>query len=141
MDLPETRCSEMGQPAVDDAGFVYLAVKESDVSDRPSSLIAHLVTLNGPVQAVVWNIQSADWTFDPSTAAAFLYDFDFFEKRFKVDRARAEQIARDNLQTELPSEGDLRAICTAGLAAWMEKEDLSAEFEDVDDAWDVDKDA
>ncbi|MFG1607072.1 hypothetical protein [Actinoplanes sp. NPDC049265] len=126
---------------VDDAGFVYLAVKESDVSDRPSSLIAHLITLNGPVQAVVWNVQSKTWTFDPSTAAAFLYDFDFFDKRFKVDRTQAEHVARSDLQTELPSEDALRAICSAGLAAWMEKEDLSAEFEDDDDAWDVDSDS
>ena len=124
---------------VDDAGFGYLAVRESDTSDRPSSIIAHLVALKGPLQAVIWDVRKSAWTFDPTTAAAFVFDDAFFDKRFHVERDEAERIARQILHSELPTEDELRRLCAAGLAAWMEEEDLSAEFEDDD--WDLDDDA
>lgn len=85
------------------------------------------------MQAVMWNALEKAWRFDPDAATAFLFDENLADQRERVDRAQAEQVARDNLHNELPSEDELRQICAAGLAAWMEEEDLSAEFEDDDE--------
>ena len=126
---------------VNDLNFGYLAVKENSNSDRPSSIIAHLVDIDRPLQAVVWNVKVQAWEFNPRTAAAFLYDEKYFDERFRVDRAEADRIAQDVLHTPLPSEEELRQICAAGLAARTEQEDLSADFDDDEDDWDAEDDS
>lgn len=61
-------------------------------------------------RAVIWDHTTATWTCSPETAAWFLLDEERKDRTTEVDRARAEQIARE-LGTSLPSEAELRRIC------------------------------
>ncbi|MEV6635274.1 hypothetical protein AB0M54_31450 [Actinoplanes sp. NPDC051470] len=114
-----------------DLGFRYLALKVNGAAAPPSSLVAYL-NAEGPMQAVMWNVPNKSWEFDPGVATAFLFEEDRISQRERVDRVEAEQIAREHLDTKLPTEDQLRQICAAGLALWTQKEDLSGSFEDDD---------
>ena len=94
--------------------FDYRAVLKSDMSGEITSLIAHQVSSNSPLRAVIWSVPRKAWISAPAPAARFLYDEQYFDRTRKVDRPTAEQIARDLLHTELPSEQTLRAMIDEG---------------------------
>jgi hypothetical protein len=93
----------------------YYALFKETTSEPPGGLIV-VERSTGPFRAVMWSHRSTAWTFNPGTAARLLFD-DRIEDRFqRVDRARAEEIAR-TLGTELPSEEELHRICEEGARA------------------------
>ena len=99
-----------------DLGFGYYALLSRDGSGRVVNIAAHLQVSEGPLQAIIWNVQLRAWTYDPEVAGQFLLDDQYFDRRTVIDRSAAEQIAREILHTELPSDAELREICAAGLA-------------------------
>ena len=100
-----------------DLGFGYLAVMAFDMSGRVTSMVAHLRVSEGPLQAVIWNVQQKAWQYNPKNAARFLYDDRYFDRGRRLERPEAEQVARDILHTDLPSDEELRRICAEGLTA------------------------
>ena len=95
--------------------FDYRAVLKSDMSGQVTSLIAHQVTAQGPLRAVIWSVPRKAWIFASAPAARFLYDERYFDRTKPVDRPTAEQIAREALQTELPTEETLRTMTDEGI--------------------------
>jgi len=95
--------------------FDYRAVLKSDMAGRITSLIAHQVTSEGPLRAVIWSVPRKAWIFASAPAARFLYDGRYFDRTRKVDRPAAEQIARESLKTELPTEQTLRTMTAEGI--------------------------
>ena len=96
--------------------FHYQAVFRNTQEDPPAGLIV-VERSTGPLRAVIWSHRSKTWAFNPKAAAPFLYDDRNFDRWTEVDRTRAEEIARSNLETELPSEEELHRICEEGVAA------------------------
>jgi hypothetical protein len=97
-----------------DQQFGYQAVLTSDLSGAISSLIAYQVILDNPFQAVIWSVPRMAWIYAPGLAVAMLYDDKYQDRRKQVDRTTAEQIAREMLHTELPSEEVLQAMVEEG---------------------------
>jgi hypothetical protein len=95
--------------------FYYHAVFQTHLEEAPAGLIVE-ESVGGPLRAVIWNHRLKAWTFNPTAAARFLRHDDYEDRRQRVDRTRAEEIAR-NLGTELPSEEELHRICEEGVAA------------------------
>jgi hypothetical protein len=89
--------------AMTDAEFGYQAVLDME-SDTVTSLIAYEVQMRGPLQAVLWSVPRKAWIYNPSVAATFLFDPNYQERIRPLDRAKAEQVAREVLQSELPKE-------------------------------------
>jgi hypothetical protein len=97
-----------------DQQFGYQAVLKSDMSGMTSSLIAYQVIQDNPFQAVIWSAPRKAWIYAPGLAVAMLYDDKYQGRRKQVDRITAEQIAREALHTELPSEEVLQAMVEEG---------------------------
>jgi len=106
-----------------DAGFGYWGIRRADEPDQTTSLIARLRVSEGPLQAVVWDTRSSAWRFSPGMAAHFLYEASNFQRSVSLDRPSAEDVARNHLGTELPSEEELRKICAEGLSRWDREND------------------
>jgi hypothetical protein len=94
--------------------FGYHVVQKSKTTPDPSSVIAALVQAGQPLRAVMWSVPRKTWIYAPAIAAGLLYDDQYQREVHPIDRATAEQIARDHLQTELPSEETLREMCEEG---------------------------
>jgi hypothetical protein len=96
------------------AEFDYRAILKSDESGRVTSMVAHLVQVTGPLQAVLWSVPRKAWIYAPGLASRFIYD-DLMQDRVQtLDRPEAERIAQQVLQTELPSEELLLKTCEEG---------------------------
>ena len=85
-------------------------------TEAPLNLIAVALT-SGPNQAVVWDHQTAEWTFQPGVAAAVLYAHPERHRTRVVDRATAEREVTRFATKPLPTEEELTAICRAGRPA------------------------
>ena len=92
--------------------FGYYALFETNSNEPPVGLIV-LERSTGPLRAVLWNHLANAWTFSPDLAAPILYDDRNWDRRERVDRSTAEEIAL-SLGTELPSEEELHRICEEG---------------------------
>jgi hypothetical protein len=99
---------------VDKAEFDYRAILKSDDPNRIVSIVAQLIEASRPLQAVLWSVRRKDWIYGPGPAARFLYDEQYWDRVRTIGRQEAEQIARDVLQTELPSEERLQEMCQEG---------------------------
>jgi hypothetical protein len=97
-----------------DQKFGYQAVLKSDMSGAVTSLIAYQVILDNPFQAVIWSVPRKAWIYAPGLAVPMLYDDKYQDRRKQIDRTTAEQIARETLQTELPSEETLQLMVEEG---------------------------
>ncbi|XVV12757.1 hypothetical protein ACQP2X_49640 [Actinoplanes sp. CA-131856] len=97
-----------------DASFHYTAVFKPDLSGKPTSIIAYQPLPGRPLRAVVWSWLHKAWVSAPGTAAGVLYDDENFDRLRSVERADAEQISREVLHVELPSEADLNAMADEG---------------------------
>jgi hypothetical protein len=92
----------------------YKALLRSDDSEEVTSLIAYRVTLDRPLQAVLWSIRRREWIYAPAVAAQFLFDDMRIDQTRQVSRTTAEQLASDVLQTTLPSEETLQEMNEEG---------------------------
>lgn len=83
-------------------------------TDLPGPTLIAVEGTEFSTKAVVWDRNRKTWAYRPDRIAAFLYE----ERSWKeVDRSTAEEIARTNLGTELPSEEELHRICEEGETA------------------------
>jgi len=94
--------------------FAYRAVVKPENPDRVRNLIAYRVPANGPFEAVIWSVPRKAWIYAPELAVRFVFDYKYHDKSRPVDRATAEQIAREILHAELPSVTTLEAMCEEG---------------------------
>ena len=94
--------------------FGYQAILKSDESGTITSLIAYQVLLDNPFQAVIWSVPRKAWIYAPALAVPMLYDDKYQDRRKQIDRTTAEQIARETLRTDLPSEQTLQAMIEEG---------------------------
>jgi hypothetical protein len=98
--------------------FSYQAVMRGKSSQEVSSLIAYQSGAKTRFRAVIWSVPRRQWIFAPGITAGLLFDQDELrDETVPVNRATAEQMARDLLQTELPTETTLEDLCTAGETA------------------------
>ena len=81
----------------------YRAFLAAKGSDEVTSLIAYTAPLREPLKAVMWHAARKEWIFAPGLAARPLFDETYPDESIEVDRTAAERVAREQLQTELPS--------------------------------------
>lgn len=81
---------------------------------HPTSIIIPWMLVGQPLRAVIWDSPRQAWTYDPTTAETLMFDDHFQEEVRPISRTEAEQIAREHLGTELPSEEEIRRICEEG---------------------------
>ncbi len=92
----------------------YKAVLKSDESGQVTSLIAYQVTVDRPLQAVMWSANRKEWIYAPAVAAQILFDDMKADQTRAVDRVTAERLASEALSTVLPSEATLREMYEEG---------------------------
>ncbi|BCJ53283.1 hypothetical protein Asp14428_47580 [Actinoplanes sp. NBRC 14428] len=97
-----------------DKPFDYQAVLKADMSGTITSLIAYQVLPDSPLQAVIWSVPRKDWIYAPALAVPILYDHKYQGRTRVIDRLVAEEIAREVLRVELPSETALLEMCQEG---------------------------
>ena len=96
------------------ARFDYRAIQKSGELGQIVSIVAQLIEVSRPLQAVLWSVRRKAWIYGPGLAVRFLYDEQYWDRTRTIDRPEAEQIARDVLQTELPSKERLMELCQEG---------------------------
>ncbi|OJF09388.1 hypothetical protein BG844_37845 [Couchioplanes caeruleus subsp. caeruleus] len=79
-----------------------------------TSLIAFRSRATEPLRAVMWHAARKQWIYAPALAAGLLFDDSYADESTSVDRAAAEDLAREQLHTELPSPERLEAMCEEG---------------------------
>ena len=99
---------------MDETKFDYRAILKSDESGQIVSIVAQLIEVSRPLQAVLWSVPRKAWIYGPGLAVRFIYDDQHWDRVRVVDRPEAEQIARDSLQTQLPSVEHLLEMCQEG---------------------------
>jgi hypothetical protein len=100
-------------------GFAYKAVLKSDDLSVITSMIAYQAPASRKLRAVIWSVGLQNWIYAPGVAASILYDDMEQDRGRQVDRETAEQISRDVLHTELPSENVLTEMSDEGeLNGW-----------------------
>ena len=96
--------------------FAYKAIVKADDRSTVTSLVAYQAPGDGPLRAVVWSVPRRQWIYAPGVAAPILYDDQEQGRGRPVDRPTAEQISRDVLRTELPTEQALTEMSEEGEA-------------------------
>ena len=99
---------------MDPLGFTYMKVLSTDDPADVGSVLAYRLGTDRHLQAVIWNATRRIWMYAPAIAGQFVYDPELLDLATEVDRALAEQIARETLNSELPSEATLEAMCEEG---------------------------
>ena len=92
----------------------YTALLASDESGRVTSVLAHQTIEGGRLRAVMWSGRRKAWIYAPLLVANYLYAEDFLDRTRMIDRPTAEQLAREVLQEELPSEQTLLEMFDEG---------------------------
>jgi hypothetical protein len=100
--------------AMTDPKFGYQAILKSDMSGAVTGLIAYEVQNYHSLRAVMWSVPRKAWIYAPAIAATFLFDPDYQERIRPLDRAEAEHVARDILQSVLPTEQILLQMLDEG---------------------------
>jgi hypothetical protein len=100
--------------AMTDTTFGYQAVLKSDLSGTMTSLIAYEVQSHRSLRAVMWSVPRKAWIYAPAIAGTLLNDPDYQERVQRLDRAQAESLAREILQSELPTEQTLAEMFDEG---------------------------
>jgi len=93
---------------------LYRAIYQDSTLREPTSVIAAWIDGDRPLRAVIWSRLDDSWIYAPAIAAARMYDDQYRDTITPIDRATAEQIARDHLGTTLPSEEALVRIRDEG---------------------------
>jgi hypothetical protein len=99
--------------------FTYQVIYGRTSNRHPTSLIAALIEIGQPLQAVLWSRPDKAWTYAPAIAARRLYDDQYQDSVDPVDRQTAEQIASEFLETTLPGEETLLRLCQEGQQAGL----------------------
>ncbi|MCO8275282.1 hypothetical protein M1L60_32340 [Actinoplanes sp. TRM 88003] len=94
-------------------GFSYKAILRSDDRSTITSLVAYQPG-EQTLRAVLWSVPRHQWIYAPNLVASVLYDDEEQDRGRPVDRPTAEQISRDVLRTELPSEAVLSEMSDEG---------------------------
>ncbi|GAA2495062.1 hypothetical protein Ahu01nite_032310 [Winogradskya humida] len=94
--------------------FSYRTILKSDESGLITSIVVHRVQVTGPLEAILWSVPRKAWIYAPALAVRFLFDDQYRERTQSLDRTTAGRIAHDVLETELPSEETLQAMCEEG---------------------------
>jgi hypothetical protein len=94
--------------------FFYQAFRKSKGSPEMTTLIASSAPADSPLRAVLWHASRKQWTYAPAIAAGLLFDDMKTDESVEVDRTTAEQIAREQLNTELPPPETLRMMSEEG---------------------------
>jgi hypothetical protein len=94
--------------------FAYKAILKSDDRSTVTSLVAYQAPGDRKLRAVIWSVPRRQWIYAPNIAASILYDDQEQDRGRPVDRQTAEQISRDVLHTELPSESALTDLSDEG---------------------------
>ncbi len=94
--------------------FAYQAFLKTKGTTEVSSLIAYWAPATAPLRAVMWSVPRRQWIYAPGTAAGLLFDEEYRDETLVIDRPTAEQMAKEQLHTELPSEETLQAMCDEG---------------------------
>ena len=97
-----------------DSEFGYRAIVKPDTPHLVTSLIAYRVPADGPFEAVIWSVPRKAWIYAPQLAVRFVFDDEYQDKSRAVERADAEQLARDTLHADLPTEAALAAMIDEG---------------------------
>lgn len=84
-------------------------------TEKARNVIA-VVNLRGPVQAVMWDHSTAEWTYQPDIAAGILFAEPGVMRTRDVDRPTAEQHAPSFATSPLPTAEELTAIVRAARA-------------------------
>ena len=95
--------------------FAYKIILRSDDRSTITSLVAYQPG-DHALRAVLWSARRRQWIYAPSIAAPILYDDQEQDRGRPVDRPTAEQISRDVLRTELPTEQALTEMSEEGEA-------------------------
>jgi hypothetical protein len=96
--------------------YTYLAIYATSKLTPPAqSLLCAEVTI-GPPRTVLFT-RNRTWEFDPETGATFLFDMEYQQQTRRISRTEAEQIARAELSTQLPTEPELQQMMRDGEAA------------------------
>ena len=95
-------------------GFAYKVIMRSDDRSTVTSMVAYQAPADHPLRAVIWSVPHREWIFAPHTVSRILYDDMEQDRGRTVDRSTAEQVARDVLHTELPSEAVLTEMSDEG---------------------------
>jgi hypothetical protein len=93
--------------------FVYKVILKSEDRSTITSLVAYQPG-DRSLRAVIWSVPRRQWIYAPNIAASILYDDQEQDRGRPVDRQTAEQISRDVLHTELPSESALTDLSDEG---------------------------
>ena len=97
-----------------DPEFGYRTILKSDESGTITSMVAHHIDVAHPLQAVMWSAPRKAWIYAPGLAVRFIYDDQFQDRIQVIDRPTAEQIAREVLRADLPTEANLMRMCEEG---------------------------
>ena len=97
-----------------DTEYGYQAILKSDMSGTVTSLIAYEVQNHHSLRAVMWSVPRKAWIYAPAVAATFLFDPGYQERIRPLDRAEAERVAREILQSVLPTEQTLLEMLDEG---------------------------
>ncbi len=92
----------------------YTALTAADESGRVTSVLAYQTIDRRLLRAVMWSGRRQTWIYAPRIVANYLYDLEFQDRTKSIDRTTAEHLARETLQTELPTEDVLLAMCDEG---------------------------
>ncbi|AGZ46811.1 hypothetical protein AFR_42785 [Actinoplanes friuliensis DSM 7358] len=95
--------------------FLYRAFLEAKGSPEVTSLIAYSMPHQEPLRAVVWHATREEWIYAPATAARLLFSDEYADESMEVDRMTAESMARQYLQSELPSPEKLMEMSDEGI--------------------------
>jgi len=86
----------------------------ADDKTTATSIVAYQYPAGAGLRGVLWSASKRVWISAPAIVSDLFQDEPDSPPTRTVDRAVAEQIARDVLQTELPSEAALTELCDEG---------------------------
>ncbi len=99
---------------MDHSDFHYKTLLDSDLPNQVLSVLAYQMPLERGLQAVMWSDRRKAWIYAPAIVTAYLYDPEYQGLTKVISRHRAEQVAREVLKTELPTEVVLQEMCEEG---------------------------
>jgi hypothetical protein len=98
----------------DQFDLTYYAIYKTEEMTPPAVGLFTNEVSKVPIRGVVWAPDFRAWKFAPQFVANWLFDDRLQDRRARVSRAEAEQIARERLGVDLPSEEELIRISDEG---------------------------
>ena len=98
--------------------FDYRVLYRLNQPDQISTVFAWRNLIGSPLEAVMWHGKRRQWICAGPILVREIFDDLNQERSGRVDRPTAEQLCRQTLGTELPSEAELDRICLAKSPSW-----------------------